>query len=54
MYQNQKQKEILKPDLLDVPVSMVKNVFKCDMNKLPCIYLMTLGFDEDLRNSMNI
>jgi hypothetical protein len=37
-----------------VPLETIKEVFNADSNTLPCIYLFTLGYAKDLRDSMNI
>ena len=48
------QKEKLVSNVLGVSAKVIKEVFNCDANTLPCVYLMTLGYVKDLRTSMNI
>lgn len=49
-----KQKKILASNLLGVDIDVVKEVFKTNANKVPCVYLFTLGTVEDLRLFMKI
>ena len=48
------QKQKIIGDILGVSAKVVKEVFNCDTNTLPCVYLFTLGYVKDLRESMNI
>jgi len=48
------QKEKLVSNVLGVSAKVIKEVFNCDTNTLPCVYLFTLGYVKDLRISMNI
>ena len=48
------QKEKLVSNVLGISAKVIKEVFNCDTNTLPCVYLMTLGYVKDLRISMNI
>jgi hypothetical protein len=48
------QKEKLVGDVLGVSAKVIKEVFNCDTNTIPCVYLFTLGYVKDLRTSMNI
>ena len=48
------QKEELIGSILGTSAKVVKEVFSRDANKLPCIYLFTLGTAKDLRKSMAI
>jgi hypothetical protein len=48
------QKQKIVSDILGVGAKVVKEVFNCDTNTLPCVYLFTLGYVKDLRESMNI
>jgi hypothetical protein len=48
------QKRRLTADILGINAKVIKEVFNCDANTLPCIYLFTLGYVKDLRESMNI
>ena len=48
------QKTNLISNMLGVNAKVVKEVFNADSNTLPCIYLFTLGYAKDLRESMNI
>jgi hypothetical protein len=48
------QKEKLVSNILGINAKVVKEVFNCDTNSLPCVYLFTLGLVKDLRLSMNI
>jgi hypothetical protein len=47
-------KQKLVGDILGVNAKVVKEVFNCDSNTLPCVYLFTLGYVKDLRDSMKI
>jgi len=51
---NKEQKEKLISDILGVSAKIIKEVFNCDSNTLPCVYLFTLGYVKDLKKSMNI
>ena len=48
------QKEKLVGDILGISAKVIKEVFNCDANTIPCVYLFTLGYVKDLRLSMNI
>jgi hypothetical protein len=48
------QKQKLSGDILGVNAKVIKEVFNCDANSIPCIYLFTLGYVKDLRESMKI
>ena len=47
-------KEKLVGDILGVSAKVLKEVFNCETNSIPCVYLFTLGYVKDLRISMNI
>ena len=48
------QNDDLTRNVLGVNANVIKNVFNTSTNILPCVYLFTLGFVKDLRESMNI
>lgn len=48
------QKDKLSADILGINAKIIKEVFNCDTNTIPCVYLFTLGYVKDLRESMNI
>jgi hypothetical protein len=47
-------KQKLAGDILGINAQVVKEVFNCDANTVPCVYLFNLGYVKDLRLSMNI
>jgi hypothetical protein len=47
-------KQKLVSNILGINAQVVKEVFNCDANTVPCVYLFTLGYVKDLRESMNI
>lgn len=49
-----KQRRGLVASMLGVDAQTVKDVFDADANSLPCVYLFSLGYVKDLRESMNI
>lgn len=44
-------KQKLVSNILGINAQVVKEVFNCDTNTLPCVYLFTLGYVKDLRKS---
>lgn len=48
------QKQQLVSNIMGVSAQAVKEVFKVSSKSVPCVYLFSLGFVKDLRNSMNI
>jgi len=48
------QKKKLASNLLGVSIEAVKQVFNKTVNKLPCIYLLSIGCVKDLRKTLNI
>jgi hypothetical protein len=48
------QKNTLVSNILGCPAKVVKEIFNTDANTLPCVYLFTLGYVKDLRQSLNI
>jgi hypothetical protein len=48
------QKEVLVSDILGVSTDAVKEVCKKSIIKISCVYLFSLGYVKELRNSFNI
>ena len=51
---SKKEKQYLASKLLGVYIDIIREVFNTSATKVPCVYLFTLGFAKDLRESMNI
>ena len=47
-------KENLASDILGVSIENIKQLSKISVSKIPCVYVFSLGYVKELRNSMNI
>jgi phosphopantetheine adenylyltransferase len=50
----QDQKEELTANLLGVSAKIIKSVYNTISDQIPCVYLFTLGYVKDLRESMRL
>ena len=50
----QDQKEELTANLLGVSAKIIKSVYNTISDQIPCVYLFTLGYVKDLRESMQL
>lgn len=48
------QKQDLASDILGISIENIKQLSKISVSKIPCVYVFSLGYVKDLRNSMNI
>ena len=49
-----KQRQDLASDILGISIENIKQLSKISVSKIPCVYVFSLGYVKELRNSMNI
>ena len=50
----QEAKQDLASDILGISIENIKQLSKISVSKIPCVYVFSLGYVKELRNSMNI